>query len=251
MNPMHCHHAHCSATPTRVRTNRRLAVLLIACAAATTSLTAHAAVIPAGLNPGDSYYLAFVTHDNRDATSSSIAVYDQFVTDQAAMNSALTGTSEGVTWRAIASVDGVNARDHALIEPNVPVYLLDGATKISDGFSDTWDGALDNDLKLTQFLAVSGQNFPWTGTNDDGTAAVGSTLGTSTPYFGVIQTTAANQWVNFNTISATTLFPLYGLSSKLTVVPEPSTLALAAFGLVGLAAWAWRRRASFVGHSDT
>ena len=31
-------------------------------------------------------------------------------------------------------------------------------------------------------------------------------------------------------------------NGTITVVPEPSTLALAAFGLVGLAAWVWRRK---------
>lgn len=50
------------------------------CLAATASLQAVPIPVPTGLAPGDNYRLAFVTSTTRDATSSAIADYNDFVT---------------------------------------------------------------------------------------------------------------------------------------------------------------------------
>ena len=55
------------------------AVVAIVLASATTS-QAQPITIPSGLNPGDSYRLAFVTSTTRDATSSNSVDYDALVT---------------------------------------------------------------------------------------------------------------------------------------------------------------------------
>jgi len=121
-------------------------ILLIVMTVATSP--AGGVVIPTGLTEGDPYHLAFVTSGTRTGNSTDIAVYNTFVQDQAAMNSSLTGTNVGVTYTAIASTETVDASDNALVE--APIYLLDGTTKVADGFSDLWDGTLDAPLDLTQ-----------------------------------------------------------------------------------------------------
>src|SRR5687768_14537876 len=114
--------------------------LLLCCVAS----SSHGSIfVPPGLNPGDMYHLAFVTRDERDATSSDITVYNAFVQVQAALNPTLTGTDMGVLWNAIGSTASVNARDNAPVA--AAVYLLDG-TKIADDFGDIWDGSIDSVL---------------------------------------------------------------------------------------------------------
>ena len=110
------------------------------------------AVVPADLNPGDPYHLVFVTQGMRDGTSAAIADYDAFVNAEAALNPSVTGT--GVQWYAIASTASVSARDHAVVGANVPVYLLDGTTKIADGYADIWDGSIDSTIDVDQFLVT-------------------------------------------------------------------------------------------------
>jgi len=72
------------------------------------STSAYAVLfVPVGLAPGDSYQLAFVTSATTNATSSDINSYNSFV--QAAADAAGIGSSEGVTWSAIASTSAINA----------------------------------------------------------------------------------------------------------------------------------------------
>jgi hypothetical protein len=66
--------------------------------------------IPPGLSPGDQYHLIFLTSGTRDATSSNIADYDAFVTDQANLSPVLAAL--GTTWRALGSTGTANAIDN-------------------------------------------------------------------------------------------------------------------------------------------
>ncbi len=53
------------------------------------------------------------------------------------------------------------------------------------------------------------------------------------------------EWSEFyqaHSATASAAFHLYAITNQSIAVPEPSTLLLAAFSLVGLAAWGWRRR---------
>lgn len=76
----------------------------------------------------------------------------------------------------------------------------------------------------------------------------GNTLGSSTPVFD-----AANAADSVSRVRANSSAPdgwqltsgtadTFGLVTEFTATPEPSTIALAAFGLMGLAVWGWRRR---------
>ena len=194
-------------------------------------------VVPEDLQPGDTYHLVFVTVGIRDATSSDIADYNQFVNFEAALNPALTATDIGVQWFAIASTATVNARDNAMVDFFSPVYLLDGTTRIADGFSDLWNGTIANPVFLDQFLVSSLLSRPWTGSATNGTAA--NPLGSSSTRYG-LAANANSSWISFTNNSSSTLRPLYALSEVLYVIPEPATASLL---LIGSAlAWVRRRR---------
>ena len=71
--------------------------------------SSNAAVMtqPSGLNNGDQYRLIFVTSTTRDATSTNIADYNNFVAGVAATVPALVGL--GTTWTAVVSTPTVAA----------------------------------------------------------------------------------------------------------------------------------------------
>jgi hypothetical protein len=190
---------------------------------------------PAGLNTGDQFRFVFVTDGVRDATSTSIADYDNFVNAQAG-----GATYKGVVvdWLAIGSTDSVDAIDH-VGQTNAPVFLSDG-TLVTTSTTDAglWSRTLVHAINLD--LAgnpVPPFTFVWTGTNPFGTA-FGGPLGSATPQTGSPFDTL-DSWVASGRSPAGDLRPFYGISSVLTVpqsVPEPSALALLGTALsVGLA----------------
>jgi hypothetical protein len=79
----------------------------------------------------------FVTSGTRNATSTNIADYNQFVNNAAQastnLNTALTTaglTPSAINWTAIGSTATVNARVNTATrstDPNVPIYRVDGA----------------------------------------------------------------------------------------------------------------------------
>lgn len=193
--------------------------------------------VPAGLMPGDTYHLAFVTRDGIDATSTDIADYNAFVMAQAALNPSLTGTTEGVIWNVIGSTATVAARDNAFVD--APVFLFN-SSKIADDFADIWDGSIDATLTLTQFAANSFVS-QHTGTGPDGLQTTGRTLG-STPFVMTGAPFTDLRWIFSTQGDPAAARPLYALSQKLTVptaVPEPATFVVLLFaasviGLVGI-----------------
>jgi hypothetical protein len=216
--------------------------------AATAALSAPITV-PAGLNPGDQYRLAFLTSTTRDATSSNIADYNVFVT--AAANTQTELAALGTTWMAIASTATVDARDNTGTNPSstgFPIYLLDPAsTKIADNNADLWDGNLASALGIGEDgVDISGAVF--TGTTIDGTADLFS-LGGGAARIGVGSETNEN-WIELldtgGTTTSTLQLQFYAISDVLTVaggteVAEPSALGVLALGLVGLAVFRRKR----------
>jgi hypothetical protein len=176
-------------------------------------------VVPAGLQPGDMYQLAFLTSGTIDATSPDISTYNNFVNAQAALFPALTGTDMGVEWFAIAStVNDGDARDNAVYF-DVPVFLLNGTTQIASMSLPLYGGVLSDSLNLAQDgLTNLGDGPVWTGSNAAGASSQplgGSsvTLGTS----GAVD----DQWLAFFPFTSTLSASLYALSEKLTV-PQPN-----------------------------
>lgn len=180
-----------------------------------------------------------MTQGKRDATSSNIADYDQFAQTQASLNPSLTGTSDGVQWKALGSTSTVDARDHLGLL-NFPIFLLDGTTKISTT-GQIWSEGIVNPISLNQFAVVNAPNPVWTGTENSGVAYVNNNFafpfsGLGSPFPAVGRSdNLENKWVLFTRDLNTIDYPMYAFSSQLTVqaVPEPSSIMLFIFGLGG------------------
>ena len=124
--------------------------------------------VPAGLNPGDQYRLAFVTALWRTATSTYINDYNRFVNSIGNGKPLLAAL--GTTWIAIASTEAVDARDNTNTNPavstGVPIFRLDGVL-IANHNADLWDDALAASLSITESgNALS--RFVWTGSRTNG-----------------------------------------------------------------------------------
>ncbi|MCB1749547.1 MAG: PEP-CTERM sorting domain-containing protein [Gammaproteobacteria bacterium] len=224
---------------------RRWTASLLAIATLSFTLPAAAAlpdpVADFNLAPGTVYHWAFVTDGVRDATSTSIADYNAFVTAEANRPGALTA-GLGVEWYAIASTATVDARDNAVVEGLV--LLLNG-TRIATSAADLWDGLIGFQFRRDQFDDFIGIANVWTGTNTAGeayhvSATQGAYLGTDWISATVgYDYTAGPSWVQGAFDAPGTHNRFYALSAPLTAVPLPAAL----WGLgSGVAALALRRR---------
>lgn len=173
--------------------------------------------VPEGLQPGDTYHLLINTSTFTNALSSSIEYYNNHV--QTAADFAGIGSSEGVTWKAIASTETIDARVNAVVGAEVPVYNTRsaGMQKIADGFNDLWDGTIDSFPAYNEFGSFNGVD-PWTGSTPNGLRATGSTLGdiSGTAWCGR-PTRLDGQWLTIIQPSTTLSLTVYALSEELTV----------------------------------
>lgn len=202
---------------------------------------------PLGLSPGDQYRIAFVT-GGIAGNNSDISVYNDFVTAQAALGSETSKLT--TSWAVLGSTSGIDARTNTSTDPTpagdtgVPIYLVDGTTRISDHYDDLWDGSLDNALNLDGSGNVPTGSFNgWTGTASDGTAS-------ANPMGGLIvgigaRSATDSTWIDFTFDGGTSSERrLYGLSGVLTVaaVPEPSNfIAILLVGTRFAFARRWRK----------
>jgi hypothetical protein len=198
---------------------------------------------PFGLNPGDEFRFVFVTDGVRDATSSNITDYDNFVQAQAG---GATYNGVVVNWLAIVSTLTVNAIDHVGVT-NAPVYLADG-TEVTPNTGNTglWSEQLLHAINEDQTTQLIPNDFVWTGS---------LTYGISDPEFSMgnpSQLTMSgftepsdSRWVRFDDLPYTQNHRLYAISQVLTVpetstaVPEPSTLVVVALGAVAFLGYGW------------
>ncbi len=186
--------------------------------------------VPTDLNPGDQYRLVFVTSTSRDATSSNIGDYNTFVT--AAANSVPELLALGTVWKAIGSTPSIDARDNTGTNPSstgVPIYRLDDK-RVADNNADLWDSILADSILVNE-LGVNFSGNVRTGTLASGLKSAGLELGAATNSTVGLSGALDSRWTNVGSFSVTIERPVYAMSEIMTVVPEPSTLALAAFGL--------------------
>jgi len=203
---------------------------------------------PAGLTPGDTFRIAFVTDAITMATSTDIAAYNAFVNADAtteAGGGTVTYNGTPLTFSAIGSTSAVDAITN-IGESGAPVYLTNGtevAASDTASAGGLWSGNLLQPL-FTDLRGVDGGIPEWTGTDQVGTFAIplGSPSGHATIGFAA---DADSQWVDYGlgpTIASTNIF---GISQPLSVVPEPASivLCLSAAGCGAVGAYVRRRRA--------
>lgn len=189
-------------------------------------------LVPAGLNPGDTFQLIINTgtNDAPGGTSVTIADVNTFA-NNVANNVGYSGSvvaSLGATWFAIASTADVNARDNAVVLG--PVYRVDGV-KVADDLDDMWDGQIDATLDLLVDGVTTSTEVVRTGTTSSGLAS-SRPFGASRIDRGVPNSTT--DWIGGggNEASNGPRRSVYALSEVITVavVPEPSSLALLGLG---------------------
>jgi hypothetical protein len=209
---------------------KRIAWLLAAVLGCAATTARAGPIVPRGLQPGDKYYLAFISRDARDATSSAIADYNAFVTLQAGLSPGLTGTSRdgrGVRWFAVGSTQAVTARGNLGLLEAPPIYLLDGTSLVSRTGTGLWSGALAHAIDLDQFANRTTALDVWTGTNPDGSVAANLYLGIGGDNPAQIgrPSETDSTWVDVSRFASSEDLPFYAVSQLLTApqVPEPAT----------------------------
>jgi hypothetical protein len=188
-----------------------------------------AAPTPAGLNPGDHFYLVFVTDGTTPAASTDISTYDAIVSAEAASAGLNTYNGSPVTWQTLGSTEGGSTVAASRFSPTASIYRLDGA-RIATGAADLYDSSIENAINLTPTNATLSGNSIWTGSNADGTEAKGLGGDGGSTTFGLLATDST--WLNSNTATSTDPHNLYAFSNQLTVAPEPASAGLLALGAV-------------------
>ena len=148
-------------------------------------------LVPDDAELGDGFRLLFVTSGERDAFSSKIADYNEFV-----QRAAASGRDDirpySSLFRALASTNGKAARDntattHTPSAPGLPIWWLNGPRAAND-YADFYDGNWDHgDPAYNEDGTVELEGSPcdasdavWTGSSADGDREANRTLGFTT-----------------------------------------------------------------------
>jgi len=210
-------------------------------------LAAAVFAVPALAGPTGQYRLAFITSTNLGCPWTDIADYNAHV-----QGLATAAGLPGTDWKVIGSTSLVDARDNTNTNPTipddalgngtgVPIYLVDGTTKVADDNADLWDGSVDHIINMDEFGNAK-THWPHTGTWTDGTVAEkinnnGQGLDDRNQIAqGNGGSTTDWIWRTWTQRPPSEQLPLYAMSE---VLPEPATMAL--LGLGGLAVFRRRR----------
>ena len=227
-----------------ISTPRRLTLTGFFMLAVISSAFGQIVTVPAGLTLGEQYRLVFVTDGTTTATSTNIATYNTFVTNEANTTPALVALE--TTWTAIGSTSSTTAISNTGtfgFGPSVPIFGLNG-TEVAATYTQLWSGTLGSDISISQGGNYLGGSAVWTGTTpygeryDSGMAALGGGSG-QTGYGGAGYVTS--QWSLWSTAVHANSNHLYALSGVLTVAPEPGSAVLLGLGVGALLGWRRRR----------
>lgn len=241
-----------------VKKTATAAVALVALGAVSlTGAQAAPITIPTGLNPGDTYRLAFVSggFDFSNLPPGPID-FQTFVDIEA--NSQAELAALNTTWTPIVSEPGgVNASVLTNTIPSTvqggsigfPIFLLND-TKLVDTYDDLWDGTIDLPFNVHSDGSFTFFNRAvYTNTLADGTTlSFGDYISANIPV-GFVNETDSGWTDNFRGHDPQIPYSIYVISGLLTVpsesvsIPAPGSLTLLALGLVGLG-FARRRKAA-------
>ena len=220
------------------RTLWRLSVVAMFVILVETPSASEVVLQPTELIPGDQYRLFFTTSKKRDAMSSDVADYDQFVQDAIAASPL---ADLGLRWQAVISTVSIDARDHTNtnleVGLGVPIYRVDGAI-ISHSNAGFWpfgdllplsDSYAVNEFgKLIEPPADPREDFVvWTGSTRFGTAMDGSNPGGFgcdgcwSNTYGVPTAGLVGIRMMWDVQRVEELGHFYGISEVITVAPEP------------------------------
>lgn len=208
---------------------------------------------PPGVEPGERYRLIFTTSEKRDATSSNIEVYNEFV-QSVADQSPVVG-SWGLEWRALASTQDVDARDNTNTNPFTdelfPIFRVDGEPFTTDPrlmYSEGPElsgGPSLNRVEVTELgtkpttpeefnMDFIGGVGVWTGTDINGRAAIANVMDLPL-YLGSLSANASDSFNGSDSIfqdgivNTDVELHFYAISEVITAVPEPNCLSITAF----------------------
>ncbi len=216
----------------------RRAIGVALCACLTAPVCARADVILPNLPPGSEYELIFATSGEVTGGSSNIGAYNAFAASQAAPLAALLPA--GVTWKAVVSTSTSSAAANAPSSAGIPIYNTQG---IEVSIGDLYSGTLLNPIDYTQTGGTPPTTEIWTGSSTSG-AALNPLGSVSDPEFGLYSSSGASWIASADNLPAAIPWPIYAISSPVTVAPEPGTLSMIVVALVcsGAALLRGRRR---------
>jgi hypothetical protein len=201
------------------------AIWMAVCAYLMAPSYGRADVILPTLSPGSQYELIFATSGEVTGGSSNIANYNAFATSQAASLAPLLPA--GVTWNAVVSTSTSAAAANAPSSAGIPIYNTQGQ-EVSTG--NLYSGTLLAPVNYTQNGGTPPTIEIWTGSSASG-AALNPLGSTSDPEYGLYSSADAGWIASADNLPSTIPWPVYVLSSPITVVPEPGTLSLIAAAL--------------------
>ena len=193
-------------------------------------VSANWGLIPSGLAAGAEFRLIFVSLSTRNAASTDIADYNTFVQAAAAAGHADIQQYSS-RFRVVGSTADVDARDNTATtytsaDKGVAIYWL-GGNKVVDDYEDFYDGDWDDEANAKDESgnnrSTSGSsNYPWTGSNDDGTEAFNATnasraLGASLVQVGRPSSGTGDGPLSGAATGNSNARPLYGLSAVFRV----------------------------------
>lgn len=200
-----------------------LAIAVSAPALLSTSARAQVVPIPTDLTWGDQYRLIFLTTSTTDGISINIPDYNLIAAGDASAVAELNAL--GATWTALVSTAAVDARDNtgtdatAAGDTGVPIYLVND-TRLADHYDQLWlepgYATLLTNPNIDETGSVVGGTVVRTGTTVGGVADM--PLGSGNCTVGHNSQTDKD-WIDTGFVNNNNFYPIYAISSVLTVAP--------------------------------